>query len=256
MKILYFTGTGNSLYVAKSFKGELLSIPQMMKEKRYEFSDDVVGLVFPCYMFDVPPIVKRFLRDAKIVSEYKFAVFTYGGDMMSAPHRMKKFLAKIGKPFDYIGSVDMADNYIPMFEQQDQIDNLPKKDVDGNIKRIIDDVNNRISFVPEPKFKDLLLAAMMRPFKGMIMGEKFSRRFIVNGECNKCGTCARVCPSGNVSVGTEVQFHDKCESCLSCIQLCPKVAIHLKKEKSAARFKNSEVTLNEIIEANEQSNEV
>lgn len=33
MKIFYFTGKGNSLAVAKRLNGELVSIPQVMKEK-------------------------------------------------------------------------------------------------------------------------------------------------------------------------------------------------------------------------------
>ncbi|SPW87228.1 Uncharacterised protein [Enterococcus faecium] len=32
MTILYFTATGNSLYVAKRLGGKLISIPQMIKE--------------------------------------------------------------------------------------------------------------------------------------------------------------------------------------------------------------------------------
>lgn len=40
MKILYFTATGNSMYIAKSLGGELLSIPQLDKVGRYDFSDD------------------------------------------------------------------------------------------------------------------------------------------------------------------------------------------------------------------------
>ena len=31
MKIFYFTATGNSLYVAKRFGGELYSIPKVLK---------------------------------------------------------------------------------------------------------------------------------------------------------------------------------------------------------------------------------
>ncbi len=31
MKLLFFTATGNSLYIAKSFGGEMLSIPSILK---------------------------------------------------------------------------------------------------------------------------------------------------------------------------------------------------------------------------------
>lgn len=43
MKIFYFTGTGNSLYVAQQLGGELLSIPQVMKDDRIEIQDEAVG---------------------------------------------------------------------------------------------------------------------------------------------------------------------------------------------------------------------
>lgn len=50
--ILYFTGTGNCLYTVRQLadKGtELLSIPQMVKEGRYDFDADEIGLVYPIY---------------------------------------------------------------------------------------------------------------------------------------------------------------------------------------------------------------
>lgn len=43
MKILYFTATGNSLYIAKSIGGELYSIPKMVKEGTSEFTDKKIG---------------------------------------------------------------------------------------------------------------------------------------------------------------------------------------------------------------------
>lgn len=49
MKLLYFTATGNSLYIAKSFGGELISIPSMVKSGTFEFSDDKIGIIFPVY---------------------------------------------------------------------------------------------------------------------------------------------------------------------------------------------------------------
>ena len=45
LKILYFTGTGNCLSVAKRFNAELLSIMQMIKNNIYQIEDDTVGIV-------------------------------------------------------------------------------------------------------------------------------------------------------------------------------------------------------------------
>ena len=44
--IFYFTGTGNSLAVAKRLNGELVSIPQVMKEKNFIFEDEAIGIIF------------------------------------------------------------------------------------------------------------------------------------------------------------------------------------------------------------------
>ena len=49
MKILYFTSTGNSLYVAKSLGGEVYSIAKMLKRGKLEFKDEKIGFVFPVY---------------------------------------------------------------------------------------------------------------------------------------------------------------------------------------------------------------
>lgn len=66
MKILYFTATGNSLYIAKSLGGELLSIPQMVKNGFFEFTDDKIGIVFPLHAWGVPSYVADFFKKSKI----------------------------------------------------------------------------------------------------------------------------------------------------------------------------------------------
>lgn len=50
--ILYFTGTGNCLYVARQLGGKdvrLLSIPQLVKDGTYDIEADEIGLVYPVY---------------------------------------------------------------------------------------------------------------------------------------------------------------------------------------------------------------
>ncbi|MFT8343029.1 MAG: hypothetical protein ABF652_16605 [Clostridium beijerinckii] len=49
MKILYFTATGNSLYIAKSLGSDYYSIPKLIKEGKYDLEDEKIGIVFPIY---------------------------------------------------------------------------------------------------------------------------------------------------------------------------------------------------------------
>ncbi len=46
MKILYFTATGNSLYIAKSLGSDYYSIPKLIKEGKYDLEDEKSGLYF------------------------------------------------------------------------------------------------------------------------------------------------------------------------------------------------------------------
>ena len=61
MKILYFTGTGNCLSVAKRFEAERLSIPKLIKNNVYEIEDDVVGIIYPVYAISIPDMVKKYI---------------------------------------------------------------------------------------------------------------------------------------------------------------------------------------------------
>jgi ferredoxin len=56
-------------------------------------------------------------------------------------------------------------------------------------------------------------------------------------------------------VTDKVEFGDRCEWCLGCVHLCPKNAIHLKSERSAIRWRNPDVSLHDIIEANDRNGE-
>lgn len=65
--VLYFTGTGNSLYVAKELAGkdgETLSIPQLMKQKRFVIEADEIGIVYPIYGHYPPYMVRQFIQKA------------------------------------------------------------------------------------------------------------------------------------------------------------------------------------------------
>lgn len=77
--VLYFTGTGNCLYVARQLagkEGEILSIPQLMRKKQFEIEADEIGLVYPIYGHMPPYMVREFIKKAQLKAEYKFAVLT------------------------------------------------------------------------------------------------------------------------------------------------------------------------------------
>jgi len=65
MTILFFSATGNSLYVAKTLGDETKSIPQLERTGIYEIEDHVIGIVSPVYILNLPLLVQRYLKKAK-----------------------------------------------------------------------------------------------------------------------------------------------------------------------------------------------
>ncbi len=119
--VFYFTGTGNSLYVAKELDEEIKSIPQAIKQERLEFSADSIGIVCPVYGHEMPGMVKEFIRRAALDTGYLFIVLTYGAHHGGAAEIADLFLKSAGKKADYITSIEMVDNFLPEFDMNKQM---------------------------------------------------------------------------------------------------------------------------------------
>ncbi len=252
MTILYFTSTGNSLHVAKEIGGTLLSIPQMIKENRYDFEDDVVGVIFPVYSFRVPKIVLDFLQKANIKANYTFAISTYGNIAGPTLINLEKKLKKSELKFNYMNQIIMIDNYLPMFDITKQIEDVESKKIDENLRKIISDIQCKKEQSPTGSLLLSNTIKILEPVFDAFENGNTPKRFTINDKCTLCGTCAKVCPTKNIEVSDKVNYFSNCISCLGCIHNCPFNAIHIKGEKSDTRFRNENVTLKEIEIANNQ----
>ncbi len=251
MKILYFTGTGNCLSVAKRFDAELLSVPQMIKNNIYEIEDEVVGIVYPVYAISIPGIVRKYLLQCKIKANYVFVIATYGCVDCGSLHEMKKLLEANGNKADYYTSLLMIDNYLPFFDIVTQLAKLKEKNIENNLNKIVEEINARTTKEENCRWFNNLVSSIGHKVVKQI--EKYTpKMFYVNDECVFCGVCKKVCPVSNITQdGTNKPvFANNCESCLACIHNCPKNAIQMKIQRSEKRFRNSNVSLNEIIESN------
>jgi ferredoxin len=250
MKTLFFSATGNNLYLAKRIGGEQYSIPKLIKGKNFDFEDDKIGLVFPTYSLDVPPPVKEFLGQAKLKSNYIFAVISYGfyiGDVVSQ-------LSKIGKKsninFSYIAKIKMVDNWLPNFDMKAQIENEPKKYIEENLEQIIQEINNQSNKISKDNIVTKVFSYAYRMTDWNKKGS-FDSKFFLEDNCNGCGVCTKVCPVENIElVNKKPVYKGNCIRCLACTNLCPNNAIRLKGERSKERYRNRNVSLKEIIEAN------
>ena len=122
--IFYFTGTGNCLYVARQLANAettLLSIPQLVKQGKYDFEADEIGIVYPIYGHMPPYMVRQFIQKARLKAGYKFAVLTFGARKCNAVELWNEAARKAGHTFDYITTMIMVDNWLPNFDMNEQM---------------------------------------------------------------------------------------------------------------------------------------
>lgn len=238
--ILYFTGTGNSRYVARKIAektgDELVSINRILKEKKPSqglSSETPYVFVLPTYAWRIPRIIDAFIRRYKFGGSNKvYFVLTCGEDTAKAIEYLKD-LCKV-KSWELIGfaEVIMPDFYIALTSKIDR----PQAD------KIICQSKDRITQVGElindgKPFNILTPSGVAGKLKSGVENIAFYKFFIkadgfhTSVKCNGCGQCARTCPLNNITMEHRKPVWGKqCTHCMACIQGCPQSAIEYKNK--------------------------
>ena len=227
--IYYFSGTGNSRWVAeqiaKQTNDEVQSIPTVLKNgaPATVAANERVGVVFPVYAWGVPSIVEKFCKRLSIQpGAYAFAVCTCGDEAGKAILRLKTVF-----PWQAAWSLTMPNNYIFGFDvdqpelAQKKVD-LTRQKLPQIARKILEKSSGYdVHEGPSAGMKTSLIRPMFNRFA------KSTRAFRVTSECNACGLCARICPAEAIRLvnGRPVWVKGQCEQCTGCINRCPQRAI-------------------------------
>lgn len=251
--IFYFTGTGNSLYVAKELDNQPISIPQILHNDDLTFTADNIGIVCPIYGHEMPAMVKQFIRRATFQTDYLYVVLTYGKLHGGAAEIADKLLRDAGKKADYITTVLMVDNFLPAFDMNKQVQ--LDKQVDKQIAAVRSAIHQRQRGIQKAAFKDRMTHKM---YLKMVKDqpETVWAAYQVSDECIACGICAKVCPGGCIKIENGKAMHhlENCQACMACVHACPKRAIQftIKEMNPQVRYRNEHISLDELIAANNQ----
>ncbi len=248
-RIYFFTGTGNSLWLAKEIAAklsecELLAIKAGM-DMAIPSGLDRVGFVYPTYGWASPLIVADFFLKAQFPEGggYYFAVTTCGGLALNAIPQANAILAERGVHLNYGASVRMFKNSIINYGMSKRAEKIAEQSANRAAPIICDIVNKR-----EVKIKPVNQFLYQQHLGYMKEINKTALNYKVSGDCMACGLCASLCPVKNIAIeGGKPVFGNKCERCVACLQHCPKRAINYKdKTQSRGRYAHPQIKPGEI----------
>lgn len=252
--IFYFTGTGNSLYIARQIEETPVSIPQVMRQEPLEFTADSIGVVAPVYGHEMPLMVKEFLKKGVFHTDYFYIILTYGNRHGGAAELAKDFCDRCGITVHYMNVIMMADNWLPGFDMNEQ-KKMDKK-VEENMAVILSDLAARRNMISEVTDADRTAHRQFLDRMNQMPADAWQHLLRVTEGCVGCGTCEKVCPSASIHItdGKAVHVPGNCQTCLACVHACPQKAIQLTipEVNPDARYRNEHISLQEIIEANSQ----
>jgi ferredoxin len=273
--LFYFSGTGNSLYVARALSSkvdaEYIDIATIAAENNFIVSQSTIGIIFPVYYGRIPLIVGRFLQKLRFSTEtYIFAVATYGGGTGECKEMIEQLLAHGNKRLNAFFGIHMVQNAFrkPWEKAEainsralsaiDEIESWIRMQREGAPLRISLSIalmhNIHIAFMKLYK-KKLSVLSKLPPneeFDKLINHSDAS--FSVLDVCNGCKICERVCPVGNITLrGNKPTWHGKCENCLACYNWCPKNAIKTGIVQDNYYYYNRHISVNDIIRKYEKT---
>ena len=243
--IFYFSGTGNSLWVAKELKkvyGEvLISISEELRLPDNNFSypvssEEKIFFVFPVHSWGTDCLTFQFLKKLNLVNYQKqkvFVVCTCGDNCGYTAKIVKRILRKKSVTLTNSYSLQMPNNYVLMkgFSVDDpEVEAQKLANAPNLLQQIIDDI-------PEGERKDLYVQGKFSFLKTYIIYPLFKKYaikknlFYAKSSCVFCGLCVDICPTKTIFLQDKTLKWNKntCIQCTACINRCPERAIEYGK---------------------------
>jgi ferredoxin len=256
-RIYYYTGTGNSLWVARMIARGLENVT-LASLSEWEggaegVDSEVLGLVFPVHIWGVPHRVVRFARALKgLHPTYVFAVAVNGGQVSATLVQLRRILRESGITLSSGFAVTLPSNYIPWGgpgprEEQERLfqSALPR------ISRIATFVGSLRTGPMEkgPLWQRILFSAIYKLSFARI--PRWDKEFWVDEKCNRCAICVKACPAHNIDMAApegKPSWNHRCEQCFACLQWCPRQAIQYgRKTPGYERYHHPEVHLQDVL---------
>ncbi len=254
--LYYFSGTGNTLYLAQRLADELgdtelISITSALKSGDLSPASESVGILFPIYCFGTPNIIKEFVTKLKTTdSQYLFTAVTFGGLLSRSLKIFKKECGAAGLNLQAGYAVQMPGNAISTYDRiaDDKIKSFAEQ-LEKRVPEIAQSIKEQRTTKLETR--QLFFQPLMSALHGKFIKQmpKVAAKYFTTDNCKLCGDCVKLCPVGNISIeNKKIVWGEKCEQCMACIQWCGNEAIQLgDKTADRKRYHHNCISKKEIM---------
>ncbi len=244
--IYYFTGTGNSLFVARDvaekLDGNLVSIPSIMKSERIVADAERIGIIFPVYFADLgglPLIVDRFLNKLEVLgARYVFAICIHDGDPGNTIGHLKELLelkgiklaagytVRIGVPYPLGLKMKKAIFNTKIDPNRDlQKDAEKQQKLRDSWKKKLDAISEQVINEKEGIFETIgtltkVLKGLFLPLTKRVFRTRFERLAGLSEE--KDEAVSKIAFADLIQLAdNSFTITDKCNGCSICEKVCP-----------------------------------
>jgi len=235
----YFSGTGNTLLVVKKMQETFKKNGIDVNMHRIENSDpekvnlnNMIGLGFPVAELSTYEFVWEFINSLPQSEGTEiFMVDTLGGISGGIVGHMREILKKKGYVPIGAKEIIMPVNIFYIQDEEINKDKVEKGLIEAE-EYAVDIINGKAEWGKIPVISDVLYYTSLLGLK--ITETRLNQKLLYlaadKEKCNKCGTCAKLCPIVNIKMGEDGYPENlmHCQYCLRCTSFCPKEAIPCK----------------------------
>lgn len=240
--IILLSCTGNTLWAAKQLceatYDRLLHVTEHLKKpvSITLAEGERLGFMFPVHGWRPPKLLREFIKRLHINNvegHFTYALCTAGDTIGETVKILRHDLSATDITIDSAYSLLMPESYVGLpFMDVDTVEKEQQKisNSQTRLNRIIPKIVNR-----EKGIEELDIGRWPR-INSRIIGGYFVNRLVtdrpfhaVKERCSGCGTCARMCPVGNIRMADgnlpEWLHNRQCMACFKCYHHCPRHAI-------------------------------